>query len=285
MRASRTDKGVSAVMNVVSCKLHKYPNLSEQDMKEKVNALLPNDIHIFRFIEMSEHFDSKENNNHREYHYILPTFMLEPKTEGYKYCNNQNKDDTPLEQFVGNYNYRISPELLDKLKEICKNYKGTKKYHNYTKKVQFSDAQSVRIIYEFNCDEIITIGDNQLEAIKFKIVGQSFLYNQIRKMIGMIIDLCREVKDIEYFNNSFLSNKVEIPKAPAEGLYLRKIDYSNYNDRKLNKKNNIFITEEDDNEMEEFGKELIQQIGKNELKERPFSQWQFRFDNARQYIY
>ena len=116
MRASRTDKGVSAVMNVVSCILHKYPNLSEQDMKEKVNALLPNDIHIFRFIEMSEHFDSKENNNHREYHYILPTFMLEPKTEGYTYCNNQNKDDTPLEQFVGNYKYRISHELLDKLK-------------------------------------------------------------------------------------------------------------------------------------------------------------------------
>ena len=26
MRASRTDKGVSAVMNVVSCKLHKYPD-------------------------------------------------------------------------------------------------------------------------------------------------------------------------------------------------------------------------------------------------------------------
>ena len=34
MRASRTDKGVSAIMNVVSVKLHKYPNMSEIEMKK-----------------------------------------------------------------------------------------------------------------------------------------------------------------------------------------------------------------------------------------------------------
>ena len=50
MRASRTDKGVSAVMNVVSCKLHKYPEISEKDMKQKLNDILPKDIHIIRFI-------------------------------------------------------------------------------------------------------------------------------------------------------------------------------------------------------------------------------------------
>ena len=33
MRASRTHKRVSAVMNVISVKLHKYPDLNEIDMK------------------------------------------------------------------------------------------------------------------------------------------------------------------------------------------------------------------------------------------------------------
>ena len=284
MRASRTDKGVSAVMNVVSCKLHKYPDELEKDMKEKVNKILPHDIHIFRFIEMSEHFDAKENNNHREYHYILPTFMLEPKGDDYKLPYGQTKD-TPMEEYKGNYEFRISPELHDKVKLICKSFLGSKKYHNYTKKVAFSEAQSVRHIYEMTCDEIITYDEKGIEAIKFKIVGQSFLYNQIRKMIGMIIDLCREKKDLSYFENSFLSNKMEIPKAPAEGLYLRKIDYSKYNDRKLNKKNNIFVTEEDEAEMEEFCKQLVQEISQFEEHERAFSKWQWRFDYFREHIY
>ena len=81
MRASRTDKGVSAIMNVVSAKLHKYPNINEIEMKQKLNEVLPKDIRIFRIIEVSDHFDSKDNNNNREYHYILPTFLLEPKKE------------------------------------------------------------------------------------------------------------------------------------------------------------------------------------------------------------
>ena len=63
---------------------------------------------------------------------------------------------------------------------------------------------SQRHIIEMNCDDIIDLGDFQ--AIKFKIIGQSFLYNQIRKMIGMIIDLMRYGKDMDYLKNSFVIN-------------------------------------------------------------------------------
>ena len=84
MRASRTDKGVSAIMNVISVKLHKYPNIDENGMKEKLNKVLPKDIRVFRIIEVSDHFDSKDNNNNREYHYILPSFLLERKNEDNK---------------------------------------------------------------------------------------------------------------------------------------------------------------------------------------------------------
>ena len=66
------------------------------------------------------------------------------------------------------------------------------------------------------------------EAIRFKIVGQSFLYNQIRKMIGIIIDICRNSKDIEYFSNTFLEEKFE-PElrelTRSEGQILSKLIY------------------------------------------------------------
>ena len=275
MRASRTDKGVSAIMNVVSVKLHKYPDVDEIDMKERLNKVLPKDIHIFRIIEVSDHFDSKDNNNNREYHYILPTFLLERQ-------NEENKDVIKYEDYKPNYGYKLTQEDINKLKEICKIFLGTKKYHNYTQKVGFSDMSSQRHIIEMNCDDIIDLGDFQ--AIKFKIIGQSFLYNQIRKMIGMIIDLMRFGKDMDYLKNSFLSNKYEIPKAPGEGLYLKYIDYSKYNDRKLNKKNNIFLTTEDEKEMEEFRNELVQKIKSTELEQKAFSSWLWKLDYKRDLV-
>ena len=288
MRASRTDKGVSAIMNVVSAKLHKYPNLSEIEMKQKINAVLPKDIRILRIIEVSDHFDSKDNNNNREYHYILPTFLLEPKKDKDNEKNNENKinnDDNEInipEDYKGNYSFRLKEEDINKLKVFCKEFLGTKKFHNYTRKVGFSNMSSQRHIIEMECDDIIDFG--VFQGIKFKIIGQSFLYNQIRKMIGMIIDCMRNNRDIDYFKNSFLSNKYDIPKAPGEGLYLRSIDYSKYNDRKLNKKNNIFLTDDDEKEMENFREELVQKIKDTELNQKVFSIWLWKLDNKRDTI-
>jgi tRNA pseudouridine38-40 synthase len=112
------------------------------------------------------------------------------------------------------------------VKLICAGFKGTKNYHNYTRRMIFNDPKSKRHIYEVSVDDIIQY-DN-FEAIKFKIIGQSFLYNQIRKIIGMIIDICRNCKDMTYFENSFLANKFDVPKAPAEGLYLHRVNYFYY---------------------------------------------------------
>ena len=103
-------------------------------------------------------------------------------------------------------------------------------------------------------------------------------------MIGMIIDIMRNGKDMDYFKNSFLDNQYDIPKAPGEGLYLKNIDYSNYNERKLNKKNNIFLTEEDEREMEDFRKQLLQIIKEQELNQKAFTSWLWKLDNRRDLI-
>jgi tRNA pseudouridine38-40 synthase len=276
MRASRTDKKVSAIMNVISCKLHKDPTLDEEDMKKLINENLPKDIKVFRMIEMSRTFDSKGDNNNREYHYIIPSFMLEPK-------ENYNSIGKSIDTFVGNYNFRISPEYHDKIKEIARVFRGSKKYHNYTKKLSFSDASSQRHIYELSCIDLIDF--EKFQAIKFKIIGQSFLYNQIRKMIGMIVDVCREGRDQSYLENSFLANKVDTPKAPAEGLYLKSIDYSRYNDRKPTKKSSFFLSEQDEKEMEDFRIELVKNINEAEEKEGVFSKWLWKLENTRENTY
>lgn len=221
MRASRTDKKVSAIMNVVSCKLHKYEDKTNEDVKLALNQSLPSDIKIFKVIEVSRNFNSKDSNNFREYHYILPTFCLEPIT-------SENKDrfsssNNSLESYRGNYDFRITPELMEKVKKICVNFKGTRNYHNYTRRMNFPDPKSKRHIYEISVDELISY--DKFEAIRFKIIGQSFLYNQIRKIIGMFIDVCRNSRDFTYLDNTFMSNKFDVPKAPAEGLYLNRVSF------------------------------------------------------------
>jgi tRNA pseudouridine38-40 synthase len=220
MRASRTDKRVSAIMNVISCKLHKYEDRSFDDIKKMLNVDLPSDIKVFKVLEVSGGFDSKDSNNFREYHYILPTFCLEPviledRARLTPEINN-------AENYRGDYKYKITPELMEKVRLTCAGFKGTKNYHNYTRKMAFSDPKSKRHIYEISVDELVEY--ENFEAIKFKIIGQSFLYNQIRKIIGMIIDLCRCSKDMAFFENSFLSNRFDVPKAPAEGLYLHRVN-------------------------------------------------------------
>lgn len=207
-------------MNVISCKLHKYENKTFVDIKNSLNEVLPGDVKIFKVLEVSRGFDSKDSNNFREYHYILPTFCLEPRITEDK--SRFNKENNNIDNYRGDYKYKISQELMEKVKLICAGFKGTKNYHNYTRKMTFSDPSSKRHIYEISVDELIEY--ENFQAIRFKIIGQSFLYNQIRKIIGMIIDLCRVSRDMSYFENSFLSNKFDIPKAPAEGLYLNRVN-------------------------------------------------------------
>ena len=267
-------------MNVISCKLHKYAERSEEEIKKSINEKLPSDIKIFRIFEISNNFNSKHSNDNRNYHYILPTFMLEPVSLIPQ--EKQSKNFT-IDGYNGNYDYSIPTEYHEKLKEICKLFRGTKNFHNFTKKQGFSDPKSSRHIYEMSCSEIIKF--KRFQAIKFKIVGQSFLYNQIRKMIGILIELCRDQKDSVYLENSFLSNKQDTPKAPGEGLYLHKIDYSKYNDRKLDKKSSILLSENDEKEMEDFRLDIVDHIENLELEEKIFSKWLWRFDNQRENTY
>ena len=96
-------------MNVVSCKLLKFKEDPEEELKVELNKILPKDIKIFKLIEMSNKFNAKNANNHREYHYILPTFALQPRLLENKI---EYKDEN---DYICDYNYKISPEFHDKV--------------------------------------------------------------------------------------------------------------------------------------------------------------------------
>eukprot|EP00897_Mesotaenium_endlicherianum_P009919 jgi/Mesen1/8956/ME000056S08358 len=74
VRAARTDKGVSAVGNVVSAKIVVDP----PGFLERVNEQLPSRIRLLGFKRVTNSFDAKNLCDRRMYEYILPTFALDP---------------------------------------------------------------------------------------------------------------------------------------------------------------------------------------------------------------
>lgn len=74
MRAARTDKGVHAAGNVISCKLI----LEDEDLLDKLNAALPAQIRVWGIERVNRSFDCRKMCSSRIYEYLLPTHSLLP---------------------------------------------------------------------------------------------------------------------------------------------------------------------------------------------------------------
>ena len=87
-------------------------------------------------------------------------------------------------------------------------YLGTHNFHNFTKGYKTSDPRCDRFIISMRAElveeQVINkyleerFSDEEerkahrITFIRFTLVGQSFIYHQIRKMIGLLIKICYE---------------------------------------------------------------------------------------------
>ena len=163
-------------------------------------------------------FDCKLSANNRLYEYLAPLSLFINPSE-----NIEITSDLEL-------------KLIEKLNKWGKRYTGTKNYHNYTKKMKPTDSSAKRYIIEFTAkliDSNEILGEkienfpelkaNPTKWISFTVKGQSFMYNQIRKMVGCLIQMCQLDLDEQYLENSFLNNVIRIWLAPPNGLFLNRV--------------------------------------------------------------
>eukprot|EP01117_Protostelium_nocturnum_P011944 TRINITY_DN436_c0_g1_i5.p1 TRINITY_DN436_c0_g1~~TRINITY_DN436_c0_g1_i5.p1 ORF type:complete len:282 (-),score=115.13 TRINITY_DN436_c0_g1_i5:1124-1969(-) len=122
-RAARTDKGVSAVGNVIALKMMTDP---EETLVERINANLPPAIRILKFYRTLNGFHAKNAADSRVYEYLIPTSALVPILE----------NNTPS----------FSPERLEKVRTILKLFEGTHNFWNYTVSQKFEDSDSLRFM-------------------------------------------------------------------------------------------------------------------------------------------
>ncbi|XP_029645099.1 tRNA pseudouridine synthase A isoform X2 [Octopus sinensis] len=250
-RAARTDKGVSAIGQVVSLKmLIHFDNLID-----RLNETLPKQIRILGMLRTTNSFNSKNHCSHRTYIYVMPTFAL-----------------TPVEENVV-LDYRIEESKLEELNSVLSLFKGTHNFHNFTSGRKFSDPSANRYIMDFEAGKPVVI--DGLELVTIRIQGQSFMLHHIRKMIGLSIAIVRGFCGKDVIDLAWKAEKVDVPKAPGLGLVLERLHYNGYNKRFGNDGiHEPLVWDKYDEQMENFKEEFIMKnIVEKEKEEKSLFKW------------
>lgn len=251
--SGRTDKGVHAAAQTVSFKME----LTAQQlmMKENarslildpLNAVLPPDMRALDVVRTTRNFCAKTQRDRVRYQYMIPSFcfsdhlkQLLADTSVVDYPANGQPAHAPVAPHevqriqAAVADYRVTTEQLSTLKQVLNSYVGTHSFHNFTRRCAAGEMRANRYIMEFAVQDPVVV--DGVEWIPTTVTGQSFLLNQIRKMVCLAMDVVRGATGIEMVQKALDkrngTDSVRIALAPPQGLYLDMSFYSNYNRRK-----------------------------------------------------
>jgi tRNA pseudouridine38-40 synthase len=240
--SARTDKGVHACAQVVSCWLQ-MPTTNVDEIRENINNFLPDDITVLDICRTTRNFCARTQRDRVRYMYMLPSFLLQDTDEFRKLClvkgchdNGRGAKDPISEEEIqallpDMVKFRASAKQLGRLKQALSTYNGTHRFHNFTQGMKWSDSNSMRYIESFDALEPVVGGDG-LEWIPTLVFGQSFLLNQIRKMVSLAIDAARGAAPMSAMEDSMEKRIMRTGICPAEGLFLDMSFFGSYNEKK-----------------------------------------------------
>eukprot|EP00126_Sphaerothecum_destruens_P008777 Sdes_comp20336_c0_seq1m14070 len=253
-RSSRTDKSVHALGVVLRAKL-----VEKASLVEDINEFLPRDIRVFSVCRVAKGFCPRFSIDRRTYSYYVPSYLFSSR------FLIGDAENLPAQETISAF--RLSADEKKQLGFFCSGFEGCLNFHNYTRQVSFYDMKARRTIHRFSPSSEPFFWDD-CEMIRFDIVGQSFLYHQIRKMVGILSALTRNLISIHDFYQTFTAEKFHLPLAPGEGLLLRESHFEAYNFMAQEKKMRTlnFDSPSLRNEIQNFAQAVIFPVMKNDLK-------------------
>jgi len=197
--SGRTDKFVHSNGQVASFEIDLKIPLEK--FKDILNKNLSDDIFIKNIKEVNEDFHAR--------------FSARKKTYRYKIYTGIEKD-----VFLNNYYYHFPYELnIDKMIEASKKIIGKRDFRSFVAK-SVNKENTIRTIETIN----IIKKDSFIDIV---IIGDGFLYKMVRTIVGNLIDVGRGLITADELEE--IINKKDIKKAkftaPANGLYLEKVEY------------------------------------------------------------
>jgi len=195
--SGRTDKGVHAFRQSISCLIPKYWNDLDR-LKTALNKLLPNSIYIRAIHFVDELFHARFSAKKREYRYLI-----------------SSKKPTPFNSnFISHY--KIIDE--DKINESIKYFIGVHDFEYFSKKGS-EPISTIREIYDIKFYKY-----NDIYVLNFR--ANSYLRSQIRMMVDFIMKISSGKLSIDDLKKQLNKEKlISWTLAPSNGLYLSKIHY------------------------------------------------------------
>ncbi|MHA8138098.1 tRNA pseudouridine(38-40) synthase TruA [Lactobacillaceae bacterium Scapto_B20] len=199
--SGRTDAGVHALGQVVH---FDFPyQISETGMLKGVNSMLPLDMEVTDVKIVNDDFHARYDVSGKRYMY---RFDLS------EFIN-------PFKRFyTGHWRFPVD---VDKINHAIPDLVGEHDFSSFV--ASGSTAKTnVRTIYEATCNF-----DKQNNEILLEFYGNGFLYNMVRIMSGVLIEIGagrRDVDDIKRLLQVKNRNQARLT-APASGLYLKRVYY------------------------------------------------------------
>ncbi|CRG93103.1 U2 snRNA/tRNA pseudouridine synthase, putative [Plasmodium gallinaceum] len=203
--------------------------------------------------------------------------MLEMKDDCYnvKNSNEQNyienkKSYMQKEEIftIKEYKEELTDEELNTFFEIFNNYTGFHNFHCFTK--NNIDQTTYRYIKYF---EISTVKLHSYNFLSIKILGQSFLMHQIRKMITLAVETFRKATSKNSIYFCLNTNRyIPISLFPSDGLILICPYFNSYNKNICKPPHSSPICFNENEEIKKFkeekiGKCIVEKLEKNVWKE------------------
>lgn len=196
--SGRTDRGVHALGQTFHFEVNKEVDLAR--LRYSVNMLLPSDIHILEFKEVSDDFHARFSSTGKTYLYQIYLGEKDP------FLNNR----------MLNYPYPFDEELFKKALNL---FIGEHDFKDFTSKEE-DESNFVRRI-----DNISVSKKDKI--INIEITGNGFMRYMIRFIIGASLAVSSSKEDLSFISNHLDQEKRDIIsyKVDASGLYLKEVYY------------------------------------------------------------
>eukprot|EP00298_Acanthocystis_sp_HF-20_P018746 c22021_g2_i1.p1 GENE.c22021_g2_i1~~c22021_g2_i1.p1 ORF type:complete len:401 (+),score=130.00 c22021_g2_i1:25-1203(+) len=197
-RGARTDKGVSAIGSVISCRVRSQikPNTSEtnemdsnKDPDEEelnypliLNRILPNEIRCVGWAPVDANFNARFNATHRVYKYFFVSKNL-----------NLEKMKEAGNLLIGDHDFR----------NFCK--MDVENVDNYRRKI---------ISFDLNVIGSVTFGDFSEKICEVQLKGQAFLWHQVRCIMAVLFMVGEENESPE-----IVSYLLDVEKCKEKPIY------------------------------------------------------------------
>ena len=195
--AGRTDGGVHALGQVAHLDI--VTDLVPLKIKYGINDRLPPDVCILNVEKVDDKFHARHDAVARSYIYQISRRRT---------------------AFGKKFVWWIKDQLdINLMNQAASNFVGLKDFRSFTDEEQESGSTKVEIKHA----SVNNFGD----ILVFHVIGSHFLWKQVRRMTGVIVEAGRGKLSVDEVS-AFFRNKSDIPAkltAPPSGLFLEKVFY------------------------------------------------------------